>query len=141
MPDIIDIPDANSLHAQLDLLNQAIQCLQGTPPGAVNYLTVQPPAAPPDNAPPDVTFTVQPPDIRVTLNPPITDVNTITTLIGALQTQANDVTQQLLNMGFTNTGTRTAQQEQGQQQSQPQQSQPQPWQQPPQQQQPLGRPA
>jgi hypothetical protein len=104
-PDISDIPQATQLQQQLDTLNQAIAALQAG--GNVNYLTVC--AAPPP--PPDPGMPPQPPsmiasEIRVSLNPPLTDAGTLADLAAALQAQADVITQQLTDMGYTNTARR-----------------------------------
>ena len=94
MPTISDIPAASALQSQLDTLNQAIAALDldGT---AIPNIVVMPGTDP--NAPPG-TFVMS---IGLTLDPPITDPTTLDQFQAALQTQADAVQAQLVNMGYT----------------------------------------
>lgn len=92
MPTISEIPQASTLHTQLDNLNKAIAALN-TGSGVTN-LTTGAPAPPPE----EPALWVMP--ITVILDPPITDSQTIATLITALQVQADAVTAQLVAAGY-----------------------------------------
>jgi hypothetical protein len=94
MPSISDIPSASALQAQLANLNNAIAALalDGT---VIPNIVVMPGVDP--NAPPG-TFVIA---IGLTLDPPIQDPATLAQIQTALQDQAAAVTNQLVNMGFT----------------------------------------
>jgi hypothetical protein len=112
MPTIAQIPDAHALHTQLDAVNKAVALLQSGAP--VTNLTVTPasdltiptmapplPAAGAMEAPPVVTPTVYQPPVTIILDPPITDAATIDVLITALQVRAGEITQTLIDNGYS----------------------------------------
>ena len=102
MPAISDIPNASGLQAQLANLNAAIAALQ-TDGTTVTNMVVMPGA---DPAQPTQYVA----SIGLTLDPPISDPATLAALTTALQSQAATVTQQLVNMGYSDdSGTVTRQ--------------------------------
>lgn len=92
MPNIADIPGAAQLQTQLDTLLRAIDLL-GQEGATVPNLTVAP------GPQTDPGIFVMP--IGVSLSPPISKPETLAAIVSALQAQADDVTQQLVDMGFT----------------------------------------
>jgi hypothetical protein len=97
MPTISEIPDAHTLHVQLDAINKAIEALNTG--STVTNITVSAPPAPPLGAtdgPP-----VFSPPIMILLEPPISDPGTISTLTIALQARADQITAQLVSQGYT----------------------------------------
>lgn len=94
MPTIADIPGAAQLQAQLDTLNRAIAMLaaEGT---TISSVTIVP--APPSD--PMTGFATMP--VGVTMSPPISAPETLAALVSALQAQADGITQELLDMGYT----------------------------------------
>jgi hypothetical protein len=99
-PDISDIPTAAQLQLELATVQQAIDALNAG--GTVNYLTVNPAEPPPPPGTPPGYASPSAMQIRVTLNPEISDPTTITAVVTGLQTQADTLTQQLTDMGYTN---------------------------------------
>jgi hypothetical protein len=91
-PDVSQIPQAAQLQLQLDTLNRAIKQLYAGMP--VISLTVQQ-----DMNAPMTPGTMAGP-IFVTLSPPITDQHTLQDLARALETQADALTAQLVEMGY-----------------------------------------
>lgn len=91
MPNISDIPSASTLQQRLDTLNQAIDAL--TRGSVVQNLTVSPPPA---QEPMAISMA-----IRVDLDPPISDPAVIADMTAALQAQADGITAQLVEMGYT----------------------------------------
>ena len=103
MPTISEIPTANALQVQLDSLNRAIAALDFDG-SVVSNITVIPGTDP--NAMPGAFMM----SIGLMLDPPISDPTVLDQIQAALQTQANAVQQQLVNMGYTDdTGTVLAQ--------------------------------
>jgi hypothetical protein len=92
MPNISEIPNANVLFAQMESLNAAVAALNGG--STVTTLTVSAPAPPVDDP---TKFTLP---VVVTLNPPINNPATIASLIQALNTQAQDICDQLVAAGY-----------------------------------------
>jgi hypothetical protein len=102
MPVISDIPDAYTLHAQLDAVNKAIVALGSG--STVTHMTIsappvtEPSTEPLSDPPPLLEFT---PPVTIIFEPPISDPVTIATLTQELQVRANEITQQLVAQGYT----------------------------------------
>lgn len=96
MPTIADIPSAAQLQAQLDTLNRGIQLL-GAEGTTVSSLTIVA-AAPTD---PMTASFVMP--VGVTMSPPISKPETLADLTAELQGQADAITAQLTDLGYTET--------------------------------------
>jgi hypothetical protein len=106
MPAISQIPDANTLHAQLDAVNDAIASLGSG--ATVTHMTISsPPVVDPEPpVPPAMGDTPPPPPVfnpptTIVLEPPISDPETIAVLTQALQMRADTITQQLVAQGYT----------------------------------------
>jgi len=82
-PTIDDIPQASALHTQLNTLNQAIALLK-EPGSVVSTVLVSNEGA----------------EVNVNPVPPIADPATLSSLVTALQAQAEDIARQLGEMGF-----------------------------------------
>lgn len=95
MPTIADIPGAAQLQAQLDTLNRAIAMLaaEGT---TIASVTIVP--APQSDPMAGAGFAMP---VGVTMSPPISAPETLAALVSALQAQADGITQELLDMGYT----------------------------------------
>jgi hypothetical protein len=91
-PDVSQIPQASQLQLQLDTLNRAIQQLYAGMP--VISITVQQDM----NAP--ISPGTMPGPVFVSMSPPIADPQVLEALAAALETQADAVTQQLVDMGY-----------------------------------------
>src|SRR3954465_5864674 len=98
MPTVSEIPNASILQTQLTALNTAMAALGAGAP--VTNLTIQPSPTVPEGAPPGVVPMPAMP-ISIFLDPPITNTDTLASLVAALQAQANAVTQELVDMGYT----------------------------------------
>ena len=114
-PPISAIPDAHTLHMQLDAVNKSIAALQTG--ASVSNLTVTPPYTPPvstpgvpmmasspgaapraEPLPPPDTAVYTPPN-TIMLDPPITEQGTIDALIPALRERAHDITDKVVDQG------------------------------------------
>jgi hypothetical protein len=93
--EISQIPQASTLQQQLDILNSAIGSLNAGLP--VTNLTVKQDM----NNPPPAGSAVPMGFVRVELNPPISDATTLSNLSVQLQNQADGITQQLVDLGYS----------------------------------------
>ena len=102
MPAISEIPGASALQMQLASVNNAIVALGSAGTTLTNIVV----APAPDQQNPGL-FT---PPIGLTLDPAISDPTTLHQLQTALQAQADQITQKLVSMGFSDdTGAVVAQ--------------------------------
>lgn len=96
MPTIADIPGAAQLQAQLDTLDRAIGLLaeEGT---TVSSMTIVPAAS----TDPMAANFIMP--VAVAMSPPISKPETLADLSAELQAQADAITSQLTDLGYTDT--------------------------------------